>query len=92
MRVFVVKGVSRQVRGLLSRYAVEVSTGVFVSTIPSDRFHWLMDCVAESGEGSALAIEPDPRANLGYRVRGFGDLWHSMVDIDGLLVKRGRKS
>lgn len=31
-----------------------------------------------------LLLEPDERENLGFSACGFGDLWHSIKNIDGL--------
>lgn len=88
MTVLILERVSPSVRGDLSRWLVEVATGVFVGRVSKVVREALWDrCLQRAGEGSALLIW---RANneQGFDLRSYRPKDRIPVNIEGVWLAR----
>lgn len=88
MVLLVLENVKPSVRGELSRWLMELKTGVFlgkVSALVRDQL-WLR-CLQGVGEGGAMLAHPWPNEQ-GFLVRTAGTLSRDVIDSDGLSLLR----
>jgi len=86
MVVIVLEKVSKTLRGELSRWMLEVSTGVFVGSMTALVRDLLWDkCVSKKTVGRCCQMY---RTNneQGFAIRTHGDTTRTLVDFDGLTL------
>ncbi len=86
MIVMMLEKVSPSVRGELTRWLVELRTGVFVGQISAlvrDKL-WEMVCLKTRGGGVVLLHSAD--TEQGFAIRTWGDTQRSVRDFDGLFL------
>lgn len=86
MVVIVLEKVPKTLRGELSRWMLEVSTGVFVGSLSAAVRDLLWEkCVAKKTVGCCCQLY---RTNneQGFAIRKHGDHTRSLVDLDGLTL------
>lgn len=92
MTVIVVKPASSGLRGLLSRWLIEVDAGVFVGGISAtvrDEVWRMVHARAKS----ALLMYVDRAREQGFQIVTFGDNARRVAEFDGLsLVERARRT
>ncbi len=88
MVVLVIDRAPTSVRGELTRWLLEVRTGVFVGTVPASVREKLWDLVfTKVTDGAGLLIHT-ARTEQGFAVRSFGEPGRIPVDFDGLTLVR----
>jgi CRISPR-associated protein Cas2 len=90
LTVIVIERASPKLRGLLTRWMVEVRVGVYVGTLSSrvrERL-WSNVCAQNGRVGSVLAFSA--RNEQQFELRVHGDPSREVVDLDGLLLTRTR--
>jgi len=86
MVVMILERVPRSLRGELSRWMVEVQTGVFAGKVSALVRDLLWDkCVAKGAGGKCCQVWPTDNEQ-GFAVRIAGDVERAVVDMDGLLL------
>lgn len=88
MTVFILERVSPSVRGDLTRWLLELRSGVFVGRLPAgvrDKL-WERVCANIEDGGAILAHAAD--TEQGFAVRLWGDPSRQLVDFEGLLLVR----
>ncbi len=91
MTVVVLERASERLRGALTRWFLEVHSGVYLGTLSArvrDELWALI--LAEIGVGAALMVHP-ARCEQGFRIRSVGDRSREIFDIDGLILVRTPK-
>jgi CRISPR-associated protein Cas2 len=86
MVVIVLEKVPKTLRGELSRWMLEVSTGVFVGSVSATVRDLLWEkCVAKKTAGRCCMLY---RTNneQGFAIRTHGDTTRTLVDFDGLTL------
>jgi CRISPR-associated protein Cas2 len=88
--VIVVERVALPLRGELSKWMLQIGTGVFVGklSIPVRSRLWRMAC-SRSGSGSVVMVERTD-GEQGYTVRFWGTPRYVAEDYEGLLLVRER--
>lgn len=92
MWVIDVPGASLRLRGILSRWAVEVRAGLFVGTAGARARDKIWKMLEEhSGAGTSAVMIVATQGGKSYELRTCGDSRNQVVDIDGMqLVSRGK--
>ena len=94
MLVMILRKAPASLRGALSRWLIEPSTGVFLGN-PSARVRDKLweKAVSRVRDGSVLQIWSYP-CPQGYRYRQFGDSDRELVDHEGLalVLRKGKKA
>ncbi len=87
MVVMMLEKVSPSVRGELTRWLLELRTGVFVGQISAlvrDKL-WEMVCLKTRGGGAALLLH-SADTEQGFAIRTWGNNQRTVRDFDGLLL------
>ncbi len=88
MTVLICTSVRPSLRGELSRWMVEVDSGVFVGNAPGRVRDLLWEKVVnECGEGTAIMVHR-ARTEQGFAVRFHGTPDRTPADYDGLVLMR----
>ncbi|WP_246062274.1 type I-E CRISPR-associated endoribonuclease Cas2e [Haloactinospora alba] len=86
MVVITTTAVPDHVRGALSRWMVEPSTGVYVGTMSARVRDELWDAVSASvGDGAAVCLYPADNEQ-GFDVRTAGERRREVVDWEGMML------
>ncbi|WP_018466932.1 type I-E CRISPR-associated endoribonuclease Cas2e [Calidithermus timidus] len=104
MVVIVLENVPKRLRGELSRWMLEVSTGVFVGSMTALVRDLLWQKCVEKKTAGRVCMMYRTNNEQGFEVRTHGDTTRTLVDFDGLTLvavknaewermhrKRGRK-
>ncbi len=86
MVVMVLERVPRGLRGELSRWLLEVQTGVFAGKVSALVRDLLWDKCVTKGEGGRCCQVYPTDNEQGFAVRIAGDTHRTVVDMDGLLL------
>ncbi len=87
MIVIVLENATEKIRGMISRWIIEVKPGVFVGTINTMVREKLWNMIEEEGFKGALMIY-SCNNEQGYHIDMLGIPHRSVVDLDGLqLIK-----
>ena len=93
MLVMILKSVPVSLKGQLSRWLIEPTSGVFLGN-PSSRIRDILweKAVEKSKDGYVLQIWDYPCAQ-GYKWRSIGKSRHAMTDMEGIaLIKKMAKT
>lgn len=90
MVLMILERVPRSLRGELSRWMVEVQTGVFVGKVSALVRDLLWDKCVRKGLGGRCCQVWTTNNEQGFGIRIFGDSEHEVVDMDGLYLIRRR--
>lgn len=94
MMVLILHKVRSSLRGRLTRWLIQPHSGVFVGH-PSARIRdqlWTMVCEEiDSKGGGAVLIHPEANEQ-GCRISAYGETTKEMVDFDGLVLPKTRKT
>jgi CRISPR-associated protein Cas2 len=91
MVLIAMRRVKASLRGKLSRWMLEVGTGVFVGSLSARVRDLLWDAVrAGRGAGECVMVYP-ARNEQGFLVRSDGEARYEIVDKDGLQLVRRRE-
>ncbi|MCR4392394.1 MAG: type I-E CRISPR-associated endoribonuclease Cas2e [Candidatus Acetothermia bacterium] len=86
MVVMVLEKVPRSLRGELSRWLIEIQTGVFVGRVSGLVRDLLWEkCVQKGGGGRCCQVWPTDNEQ-GFGIRMAGEENRRLVDLDGLLL------
>jgi CRISPR-associated protein Cas2 len=86
MIVLVLEKVPPRLRGELSRWCIEVATGVFVGTMSAVVRDLLWEkCCHQRAAGRCVLVHP-ARNEQGFLIRMDGDNDRRVVDLDGLAL------
>ena len=87
MVVFVLENASDKLRGILTRWTIEVKPGIFVGTMNTLVREKIWTLVEENSLRGALSIY-SCNNEQGYKIEMFGEPTRFLVDLDGLqLIK-----
>lgn len=88
MIVLIVEKVTPSLKGELTRWLLEIKSGVFVGTLSSRVRDLLWKRIEKSlREGSAYLIHPAP-TEQGFTIRTLGQTKRSIEDFEGLLLPK----
>ena len=88
MTVVVLERAPERLRGALTRWFLELRTGVYVGTLSARVRDQLWELITEQiGAGGALMVHP-VRSDQGFVVRSIGDPSREIFDIEGLILVR----
>jgi CRISPR-associated protein Cas2 len=86
MVVVILEKVPRGLRGELSRWMLELKTGVFVGSVSGMvREHLWEKLQKESGAGACIMIHSD-NTEQGFSIRISGDSSRRLLDFEGLIL------
>ena len=88
MTVFVVESARPALRGLLTRWMLEVHPGVFVGQLSARVRDKLWETIQSSGRGAVLIART--ASEQGFRLESVGDPTRGVFDFDGLQLMRRR--
>ena len=88
MVVIILENAAEKLRGILTRWIIEVKPGVFVGNVNSVVREKIWDVVKENSLQGALLIY-STNNEQGYCIDMYGEPTRSLIDLDGLyLIKR----
>ena len=88
MVLLVVERVPPGLRGELTRWMVEVQSGVFVGSLSSLVRERLWERVVERVRDGAAILAYSSPSEQGFAIRTYGPTSREVVDFDGLLLVR----
>lgn len=92
MIIVILERVKPGLRGTLTRWLLEVRTGVFVGTVSSRVREYLWDSIQEKvGDGNALLIWA-AKTEQGFAMRAVGENGRDIFDNEGLKMVRIRSA
>ncbi len=92
MTIVVLERAKPGLRGHLTRWMLEVRSGVFVGTVSSRVREYIWDVIEENlGAGSALLVWATS-TEQGFAMRAIGDNSREIFDNEGLFLVRLRES
>lgn len=83
MRVFIAKGLPPRKLGFLRGYAVQITSQVYISVLPSSICRAVLHVLQGSEKGSVLLIEPES----GMTIHGFGSMQDALSETDDLVAR-----
>lgn len=84
MVVFSVDNASESLRGLLSRWLVEIRPGVFVGDLSNRVRTHIWECIiGEDFDSRSIMVYSYP-SEQGYVIESYGDPYRHVCDFDGL--------
>ncbi len=84
MTVFVLESVPVGLRGVLTRWLLEVSAGVFVGNITALVRDLLWEKVTENSKGGRCVLLHRTNNEQGFAIRMYGHEERQLVNLDGL--------
>ena len=88
MVVIILENATDKLRGILTRWMIEVKPGVFVGTLNTVVRGKIWDIVKENTLQGALLVY-SKNNEQGYCIEMYGEPTRSVIDLDGLqLIKR----
>lgn len=84
--VIVMQKVSPSLRGELTRWMLEVATGVFVGTVSATVRDLLWEKCTKRAGGGRCCLMHRQNNEQGFALRMAGDSKRSTVDVDGLML------
>jgi CRISPR-associated protein Cas2 len=86
MTVFVLEKVPQSSRGELTRWLLEVSTGVFIGTVSALVRDLLWKKVCEQSKGGRCILAHRTNNEQGFSIQMHGDSKRSVLDVEGLTL------
>lgn len=84
MVVFLIEKVPVGLRGELTRWMLELRTGVFVGNISALVRDKLWEKICQNSRGGAVTLLQSAANEQGYRIRTFGDTKRKIKEFEGL--------
>ena len=84
MVVFVMEKVSVSLRGEITRWMLEIRSGVFVGNISALVREKLWEHICTKAADGAVTMLQSAANEQGYRIQSFGDTTRRVKDFDGL--------
>lgn len=88
MTVVVLERAPDRLRGALTRWFLELRTGVYVGTVSARVRDHLWEMIKGDLAGGAALMVHSARTEQGFAIRAHGDPSREVFDIDGLLLVR----
>lgn len=86
MTVIVLEKVPQSSRGELTRWMLEVSSGVFIGTLSALVRDLLWEKVCQQSKGGRCILAHRTNNEQGFAIRMFGDNKRSVQDVEGLVL------
>lgn len=88
MVVLIVENAKPSLRGLLSRWLIQPTAGVFVGKLSARVRDKLWESVVQSGKVDGTLLIHRAATEQGFRIRSWADTSRTPVDYDGLTLIR----
>jgi CRISPR-associated protein Cas2 len=88
MTVILLERVPTTVRGELTRWLLELKTGVFLGDVSAVVRERLWQCACKKAGGGAAMMAHSSAGEPGYTLRFWGDTSRTVLDFDGLQLVR----
>ena len=88
MVVYILENASEKLRGILTRWMIEVRPGIFVGSLNAMVRNKIWEQISNSDSKGALMVY-SYNNEQGYQIKMLGDPTRQIIDLDGLqLIKR----